>query len=82
MHFKKVYGNLTAFFNLIDSVQKTVNQLNTGSVMSYVQSQIPDVRCQLKNTELYADPRVILLLSRHWSNDVRVGVAVFRNDKK
>lgn len=31
MHFKKVYGNFTAFFNLIDSVQKTVNQLNTGS---------------------------------------------------
>ena len=48
MHFKKVYGNFTVFFNVIDSVQKTVNQLNTGSfsrlwVTFSLRSQMSDV---------------------------------------
>ena len=48
MHFKKVYGNFTAFFNLIDSVQKTVNQLNTGSFSRFSELRsVSDPGCQM-----------------------------------
>lgn len=48
MHFKKVYGNFTPFFNLIDSVQKTVNQLNTGSFSRlYELRSVSDPGCQI-----------------------------------